>query len=101
MSSNFAISESSILVASKRQISSNLDTETVILDTTSGIYYGLNSVAAIIWELIQQPQTFAEIQNAILAKYAVEPEQCQHDILALLQELAIEGLIEVKNEAVA
>ncbi|BAZ34096.1 hypothetical protein NIES4074_66100 [Cylindrospermum sp. NIES-4074] len=101
MNLNCTISKSSVVVAAKEQISSDLDGETVILDTKAGVYYGLNSVGASIWNLIQQPKTFAEIQSTILAKYEVESDQCENDILTLLQELAKEGLIEVKDEAVA
>jgi hypothetical protein len=62
------------------------------------VYYGLNSVGASIWNLIQEPRTINEVRDAILAQYEVEPEQCDRDIKALLEELEAEGLIEVRNE---
>jgi hypothetical protein len=48
--------------------------------------------------LIQEPRTINEVRDAILAQYEVEPEQCDRDIKALLEELEAEGLIEVRNE---
>jgi len=89
------------VVARQDQVSSDLAGEAVILDLKSGVYYGLNSVGASIWNLIQEPRTINEVRNAILAQYEVESEQCDRDLLALLQKLEAEGLIEVRNETPA
>jgi hypothetical protein len=95
------VTKHSTVVVAKEQISSNLDGEEVILNIQSGVYYGLNPVGASIWNLIQQPKTVSEIQDAILSKYEVEPEQCDRDLLVMLQEMEAEGLIEVSDETVA
>ena len=63
----------------------------------SGIYYGLNAVGARIWNLIQEPKTVDEVAAAILAEYDVETDRCQHDIVALLQDLAAHGLVEIRH----
>lgn len=88
----------SIVVAAKEQVSSDLAGEAVILDFKSGVYYGLNEVGARIWNLIQQPKTVSEIRDAIVAEYEIEPELCDRDLKALLQQLEASGLIEVRNE---
>jgi hypothetical protein len=91
----------SIVVAAKEQVSSDLAGEAVILDLKSGVYYGLNSVGASIWNLIQEPKTVNEVRDVLLTKYKVEPEQCDRDLKALLEQLEAEGLIEVHNETAA
>ncbi|NEO81208.1 PqqD family peptide modification chaperone [Moorena sp. SIO4G3] len=101
MSLDCTISQSSIVVAAQEQLSSDIGGEAIILDIKSGVYYGLNTVGASIWNLIQEPKTLDEIRNALLAEYEVEPEKCDRDLLTLLQEFAAVGLIEVKDEAVA
>jgi hypothetical protein len=88
----------SIVVAAKEQVSSDLAGEAVILDVKSGVYYGLNEVGARLWNLIQQPKTVSEIRDAIVAEYEIEPELCDRDLKALLQQLEASGLIEVRNE---
>lgn len=95
------VSKCSSVVATKDQVCSDLAGEAVILNLKSGVYYGLNRVGASIWNLLQEPKTVNEIRDAMLAKYEVEPEQCTRDLLALLQELEGEGLIEVRNETAA
>ena len=95
------ISESSIITQTKEQVYSQIDGESVILNLKSGEYYGLNSVGARIWELIQEPKAVNEAQNLILAEYEVELEQCQNDLVALLQELAEAKLIDITDEKAA
>jgi hypothetical protein len=94
-----AISPHSTVVAVKQQVSSEMDGEAVILHLKAGVYYGLDSVGARIWALIQEPKTVDQIKDAILNEYDAEPDQCERDVLALLEELAAEDLIEIKEEA--
>jgi len=93
------ISTQSTVVAARDQVSSNLDGEAAILNLKNGVYYGLDPVGARIWSLIQEPTTVAELRDAIVEEYEVEPDRCERDLLALLRDLAAEGLIEVRDEA--
>ena len=97
---NSNISGSSIVVATKDQVSCDLAGEAAILDITSGIYYGLNAVGARIWNLIQTPKTVDEVCQTIVQEYDVEAERCTPDILALLAELVAKGLVAVRHEPV-
>ena len=92
------LSGRSTVVAVKEQASCNLAEEVVILNLKAGVYYGLNPVAARIWNLIQQPKTVYEIRDAILEEYDVDPDRCESELLVLLRDLAAKELIEVKDE---
>lgn len=89
------VSDRSTVVASSNQVSSDLGGEVAILDLKGGKYYGLDEVGARVWELIQKPAAVSEVQAAIVEEYDVEPALAQRDVLALLQRLAEEELIEV------
>ena len=91
-----AISGQAIVVAVEGQVSCDLADEAAILDLNSGVYFGLNAVGARIWKLVQAPRTVNEVLQALLEEYDVEPERCERDLVALLQELVTYGLIEVK-----
>jgi len=91
------ISDRSVVVAAKDQISCDLAGESAILNVKSGVYYGLNPIGARIWNLVQEPRAVAEIQNAITDEYDVEPERAAGDLVGLLEKLLAEGLIEVKD----
>ena len=94
-----AISDHSVVVVAKHQVSCDFAREAAILNVKSGVYYGLDPVGARIWNLMQEPCEVAEIQNAITEEYDVEPERCARDLVGLLEELLAEGLIELKNAA--
>ena len=85
------------LVAASNQVSSELGSEAIILGLGRGMYYGLNSVGTRVWQLLKQPVTPAGLRDQLIAEYEVEPSTCQADLLALLEQLFAEGLIEVAD----
>ncbi len=91
----------SFIVASKEQISTDLGGEAVILNLKTGVYHGLDAVGARIWNLLAESRTVNDMLDALLQEYEVEPDRCERDLLALLQNLANSGLIEVRNETAA
>jgi hypothetical protein len=94
---NAAISDRSVVMAAKDQVSCDLAGEAAILSIKNGVYYGLDPVGARIWSLVQEPRAVAEIRNTIIGEYDVEPERCARDLFGLLEKLLAEGLIEVKD----
>ena len=95
------ISDQAQIVATKDQSSCPLGDDTVILDLKAGLYFSLNNVGAMIWQLIQQPKSVKEIREAILANFDVEREVADRDLLALLRELATRNLVEIREAAAA
>jgi hypothetical protein len=95
------ITEHSVVVAAKDQVSCDLAGEAAILNIKNGVYYGLDPVGARIWNLMQEPRAVAEIQDVITSEYDVEPERCARDLVGLLEKLLAEGLIEVKDSSAA
>src|ERR1700676_797883 len=91
------LSVQSVVVATKDQVSCDLGGEAAILSIRNGVYYGLDPVGAQIWNLLQQPHCVAEIREAVVQEYEVDPERCERDLMALLERLLLEGLIEVKE----
>ena len=92
------ISTNSRIVVSQDQVSCDLSGEAAILNLKAGVYYGLNTVGASIWKLIQEPRTVKEIRDALAEEYDVEPKRCERDILELLQELSTHELIQILDE---
>lgn len=58
----------------------------------------MNPVGATVWNLLKQPKTIAEIRDTIMEEYEVDGARCEQDLLALLEEMRSEGLIEVREE---
>ncbi len=95
------IDASSIVVVSANQVSTTLGEEAVILGADAGQYFGLNEVGARIWELVQQPVSVSSIRDTLCSEYDVAPEQCERDVVELLNELSRNGLVDVRRASSA
>lgn len=95
---NSLINDSSIISAAKEQVSSDLGGEAIILNLKSGVYHGLNEVAAKIWNIIQNPKSVDDVRAILLEEYEVDFQQCDRDLKELLQELTKVGLIEINEQ---
>ncbi len=85
------------VVVSKNQVSSELAGEAVILNMDRGMYYGLDEVGARIWKLIQQPQTLSQVRDVLIGEFQVTQDQCERDLLALIEQLSQAGLVLVTD----
>jgi hypothetical protein len=90
-----SISDGSIVSAITHQVSCDLSGEAVILNLRDGVYYGLNSVGARIWSLLEEPRSVRELRALLLDEYDIDPEVCAQQLVSLLSDLAAHGLLEV------
>jgi hypothetical protein len=89
----------SIVLATREQVSCPLGEESAILNLKNTVYYGVNAVGARVWKLLQQPRSVQELRDALVDEYEVDAERCQSDLMALLEKMRSEGLIEVRATA--
>lgn len=87
-----------MFVAAQGQVSCGLGEDVMILSLQDGVYYGLDPVGARIWELLQERTTAADIRDALLDEFDVDPERCERDVVRLIRELLEARLIEVVPE---
>jgi len=85
------------IIISEEQVSTDLGGEAAILNLKNGVYYGLDSVAARIWNIIHQPCTFGEIRNLLMSEYEIDAQQLELDLRRLLNELADQELIQISS----
>ncbi len=93
------LSSHTIVVAATEQVSCPLGEEAAILNLKNSVYYGMNPVGARVWELLKQPKSVTELRNTLLEEYEVDEVRCVDDLLALLETMRSEGLIEVRGAA--
>ena len=91
-----SLGTSSIVVVAREQVSCPLGEEAAVLNLKNSVYYGLDSVGARVWTLLQQPRSVGELRDTLLSEYEVEARRCEQDLLALLESMRSEGLIEVR-----
>ncbi|HYH07622.1 MAG TPA: PqqD family protein [Thermoanaerobaculia bacterium] len=67
--------------------------EFVILDLERGVYYGLQDVAARVWQSLAAGHSIPETVETLLSEYEVEREQLEGDLARLVEELREAGLV--------
>lgn len=70
------------------------DTEAVLLHLDTKRYYTLNETGTRIWELLQQSRNAQEIALALQDNYALTDQEALPLLLAFVDELLQEGLVQ-------
>lgn len=73
--------------------------EAVLLNLSSGTYFGLNDTGSMVWQLIDEDSaSLVEICDAIEEEYNVDRADVERDVLALAEQLVEHGLLMVEDE---
>jgi Coenzyme PQQ synthesis protein D (PqqD) len=94
------LTPATIVVAAQDQLSTSVDGHVIVAGLRKGNYYGLDSVGARVWQLVQTPIAVREVARLIAEEYHVSPGRCEADLLELLDAMAAQGLLEVAHAAV-
>lgn len=70
-----------------------LEGETVLLNLDNGMYYSLNRVGTVIWELCDGRHTLKDILGEICERFEVEEAQARQDLLLLSSQLLEQKLL--------
>lgn len=95
-----AILLSSIVVCTDENLSCDLRGEAVVLNLETGTYFGLNPIAAFIWQLVQKPAKVSFVKEELLKEFKVEESQCEADLLSFLKQLHANNLIRIQGMTV-
>lgn len=74
-------------------LASPVDNELVMMDIERGMYYALNGVGSDIWERLAQPVRVTDLCAQLVQQYDVDRATCEADVLAVLNEMAGNGLL--------
>ena len=73
---------------------SNLQDESVILNLDSERYFGLDSVGTRILSVLSTSDSIEAAYNTLVQEYDVDADVLRQDLLALVESLVDQGLIE-------
>lgn len=87
------------VVATDRQIDTQLDEDLVILNLENSIYYGFQDdpVAETVWKAIQTPASVSDVVATVLNEFDVPREECEADVLAFVSRLVDESLAKIAD----
>ena len=74
-------------------VSSRLGEAGVLVHLQTNRIFEVNATGLRIWELAAGGRTLAEIEEVLRAEFDVEPERLREELLALVEELTREGLV--------
>lgn len=83
------------LTFSPSVVTASVGEEAVLLDSNSGIYFGLNPVAARVWELVGLDASVDEIQRRLVAEFDVTSARVAADLDRLVRQLTDHGLLSI------
>lgn len=76
----------------------SIEGETVLLDLSTGRYYTLNHLGSVIWEHCVNQSTIRDIHADLCNRFEVVPEQALSDLVALINQLVEEGLLQQERK---
>ena len=69
--------------------------EAVLLDLAGERYFGLDPIGTRIWQLLADAPSLQQVHATLCGEFDAPAERIQADLLALVQELAVAGLVEI------
>jgi hypothetical protein len=70
-----------------------IDGEAIIINLANGIYYSMDKVGGLLWEMIEEGKTLEQMLGIIIARYDASQEQVRTDMEQLVNELLQENLV--------
>jgi hypothetical protein len=86
----------SVLARRPDPLTAPVDGELVMLDTRKSLYFGLDHVGRRVWELLAEPQSVAALCGTLEREFDVTRETCRTDVVAFLERLREQDLVEVR-----
>jgi len=90
------LSLATVVSASANQVHSRVGDDLVVLDLDSSLYYSLDPVGARVFELLERPTRLDAVADTIVAEFEVDGPTARHDVLALVDTLIAQKLVEAR-----
>ena len=89
------LSENTIICRSETLLSNNLGDDIVMMDIEEGAYYGLEEVAARIWEMAENPVSVGSLCTDLMSEYKISEEECRSDVGEFLTDLLDRNILKI------
>lgn len=68
--------------------------DSIVLNSTTGMFYQLNPTAARMWDMVETPQTLAALVERTTETFDVTAQACRDDLAVLIADMRERGLVE-------
>ncbi len=90
------IQDKNRILLNQELLQSEIDGETIMMSIDNGKYYGLNTVASRIWEIIKDEPLLSELIEKLVEEYDIEKKQCEIETQEFLSNLIENKLIKIE-----
>ncbi len=80
------------IVATGKVFAAKIQDDSVVLNPTTGTYFGLNELATLLLEQMASPTSLGKLAEFVANRYDVTYDQCISDIVAFSTRLVEQGL---------
>ena len=93
-----SLSLQSVISRNPLLVSSEIDDERIMMNTTTGEYYGLDAIGNRIWALLEKPIRISSLIEILVTEFNVSVNQCESDTMEFLSQLSEKQLIIHTND---
>ena len=94
---NAEFGDEQVVARTNESLSATLDGEAVLLQPEAGMYYGMNEVATVLWERLEEPATVADLRAELRSEFDVEAAVADQDLRTFLADLEAADLVEIRK----
>lgn len=97
MKKHESLAGDAVVVRNGGLLTTEVDGELMAMTVDRGICYALDGIGTRIWGLIAEPRAVDDICEALVREFDVDPAVCREQVVELLQDLRVEGLVTVRT----
>jgi hypothetical protein len=97
MSRENPITTESIVRWSNAPVATEVDREVVLMNLARGRCYGLGESGSAVWRRLGSSIRVDDLCRELMHEYAADPDVLKKDVIALLEQLQEEGLLQVSG----
>ncbi len=95
------IGDSATITLTQDQLAATIGDEVVLLGLETGMYYGLEAVAAHVWRHLQHARTFGEVVDEVMNVFEARRDDVVRDMSEFVRTLEAEGLVTISSSEAA
>ena len=76
-----------------------LDGEAIIINVSTGMYYSMDDVGAVVWDLFDHAPRITDVVDLVASTYGIPRDQALEDVTRVAEELVAENLALVTDAA--
>jgi len=91
------LNEESIVSRTGEQVATEVEDKVALLQLSTGKYYALNAVGALIWSQLESPRTIRALAESVVAEYDIDLQTAVKDARILVQALHDAGFLTIEG----